>query len=198
MKYRERALSRRLTGLMQRFPIVVVSGARQVGKTTLAVHSFPEWPRVTLDPSIDVGNARADPDLFLRNYRPPLVIDEVQYAPELVSALKRAVDSDRSPGRYLLTGSQQWQVLRSASESLAGRAVFIDLEAFSLHEIAEALGDLTIRQPFRAVRQDLDLPFGQRLRSHGAPPRRVRGSMVRMTRARLTGVSMAGTSETRG
>lgn len=138
MKYRERALSRRLTGLMQRFPIVVVSGARQVGKTTLAVHSFPEWPRVTLDPSVDVGNARADPDLFLRNYRPPLIIDELQYAPELVSALKRAVDSDRSPGRYLLTGSQQWQVLRSASESLAGRAVFIDLEAFSLHEIAEA------------------------------------------------------------
>jgi predicted AAA+ superfamily ATPase len=85
-----------------------------------------------------VGNARRDPDLFLDNHPAPVVLDEIQYAPELVAAVKRRVDRGRKPGQYVLTGSQQWSVLRSASESLAGRAVFCDLEGFCLAEIAEA------------------------------------------------------------
>lgn len=135
MEYRQRALGARLRKLIRRFPIVVVSGARQVGKTTLVRHVLGDWEVVTLDPAIDIANARSEPDLFLSNFPPPLVLDEIQYAPELVAALKRKVDADRSPGQYVLTGSQQWQVLRSARESLAGRAVFLDLEGFSLHEL---------------------------------------------------------------
>jgi len=130
--YKNRNLSKKIRGLAENFPIVVVSGARQVGKSTLLRHLFPDMDAVVFDPVIDIGNARKDPDLFLDNHPAPLILDEIQYAPELVSALKRRVDEDRTPGRYILTGSQQWAVLKTISESLAGRCVFSDLEGFSL------------------------------------------------------------------
>ena len=139
MHYKPRTLAAKLRRLVGQFRVVVVSGARQVGKSTLLAHVLPRWDAVVFDPALDVGNARADPDLFLDNHPAPLVLDEIQYAPELVPALKRRVDRVRRPGQYVLTGSQQWSVLKSASESLAGRAVFLDLEGFSLAEIAEAV-----------------------------------------------------------
>jgi len=115
--------------------VVVLSGARQVGKSTLLREALgPAWPTVVFDPVVDVENARQDPELFLANRKPPVVLDEIQYAPELVPAIKRLVDRDRRPGRYVITGSQQWEVMRSLAESLAGRAVFLDLEGFSLNE----------------------------------------------------------------
>jgi predicted AAA+ superfamily ATPase len=135
--YKYRALSEKITRLAEYFPAVVVSGARQVGKSTLIQHLFPHVSNVVFDPVMDIGNARKDPDLFLDNHPPPLILDEVQYAPELVPALKRRIDQHKKPGSYILTGSQQWAVLKTVSESLAGRAVFADLEGFSLAEIAE-------------------------------------------------------------
>jgi len=137
--YKERILTSRLRKLVEAFPVVVVSGARQVGKTTLLRHVFPDYDYVVFDPSIDLENARSEPDLFLRNHPSPLVLDEIQYAAELVSAIKRHVDASNSrPGMYLMSGSQQWQVLRSLAESLAGRAAFLDLRSFSLQEAAGA------------------------------------------------------------
>ncbi len=138
MIYKHRLLESRLKDLTARFPVVIVSGARQVGKSTLVGHALPDWDTIEFDPVVDVGNARQDPDLFLDNHPPPLVLDEIQYAPELVAAVKRRVDRGQQPGQYVLTGSQQWAVLKSAGESLAGRAVFIDLEGFCLAEIAGA------------------------------------------------------------
>lgn len=133
--YHERMLTDRLLRLFSVFPIVVVTGARQVGKSTLLANTLGKtMDTVVFDPVIDVENARQDPELFLNNRRPPIIFDEIQYAPELVPAIKRRVDRDRSAGQYLLTGSQQWGVLRSISESLAGRAVFLDLEGFNLAE----------------------------------------------------------------
>ena len=135
--YRPRSLTYRLHQLATAFPVVVVSGARQVGKTTLLRHAFPEHDYVVFDASLDVENARAEPDLFLRNHPGPVILDEIQYAPEVVAAIKRFVD--RAPhlaGQYLLTGSQQWQVLKNLAESLAGRAAFLDLQGFSLTELA--------------------------------------------------------------
>ena len=127
--------------LMAHFPVVVVTGARQVGKSTLLAHHLQGVAQfVVFDPVVDVENARRDPELFLENHPPPLVLDEVQYAPELLPALKRRVDRDRRPGRYVLTGSQQWGVLRNVAESLAGRAVFLDLDGFTLAEAA-GVGD---------------------------------------------------------
>jgi uncharacterized protein len=135
--YRKRYLSERLERLAATFPVVVVVGARQVGKSTLLAHLFGDRATtVVFDPSVDVGNARSDPELFLDNHPPPLVLDEVQYAPELLGALKRRVDAHRVPGQYLLTGSQQWNVLKGVAESLAGRAVFLELEGFCLGEMA--------------------------------------------------------------
>jgi len=137
--YKERILTSKLLKLVEAFPVVVVSGARQVGKTTLLRHVFPDYDYAVFDPSIDLENARGEPDLFLRNHPSPVVLDEIQYAPELVSAVKRQVDASNSrPGMYLMSGSQQWQVLRSLAESLTGRAAFLDLRGFSLQELAGA------------------------------------------------------------
>jgi len=137
MKYKNRLITSRLERLVSQFPVVVVCGARQVGKSTLLSHVFPDLDRVEFDSAIDIGNARQDPDLFLDSHPAPVILDEIQYAPELVAAIKRRVDRSRKPGQYILTGSQQWSVLQTASESLAGRAVFLDLEGFSLAESCE-------------------------------------------------------------
>lgn len=140
--YRPRQAANRLLRLLEQFPAVVVSGARQVGKSTLLRHLFVgKADIVVFDPILDVENARAEPDLFLDQHGMPLVLDEIQYVPELVPALKRRIDRDRQPGRFVLTGSQQWEVFRSLSESLAGRVAFLDLEGFSLAEIAGAVDE---------------------------------------------------------
>ncbi len=136
--FKERTLSSRVRGAVKTFRVVVLSGARQTGKTTLLRHLFPEWDFVTFDPVTDIEGARADPDLFLDNHPPPLILDEIQYAAEVVAALKRRVDrAGDFPGQYILTGSQQWQVMRVLAESLAGRAVFIDLHGLSVAESAD-------------------------------------------------------------
>lgn len=137
MKYKPRELEDKLMRMVSGFPVTVLSGARQVGKSTLLAHCLPEWDSVVFDPAIDVGNARQDPELFLQNHVAPLILDEIQYAPEVVGVLKRRVDLDRKNGQYVLTGSQQWSVMKSVSESLAGRAMFLDLEGFCLAELAE-------------------------------------------------------------
>lgn len=136
--YHQRILTNKLEKLFSVFPIVVICGARQVGKSTLLTNTLGrKMEMVVFDPVIDVENARQDPELFLNNRPPPVIFDEIQYAPELVAAIKRRVDRDRRPGQYILTGSQQWGVLRSISESLAGRAVFLDLDSFTLSETVD-------------------------------------------------------------
>ena len=139
MNYKDRLITKRLRTLVSNFPVVVISGARQVGKSTLLTHEFNEWEHVTFDPVIDIENARQDPELFLDNHATPLILDEIQYCPEIVSCLKRRVDNGKKPGMYILTGSQQWSALKSISESMAGRAVFLDLEGFTCSEKTESI-----------------------------------------------------------
>ena len=130
---KNRLLTEKLKKLSSAFPAVTLTGARQVGKTTLLHEMFGKaFDYVVFDPFVDIENARKDPDLFLSNHKTPLILDEIQYAPELVSALKRKIDQNRSPGQYFLTGSQQWSVIQSMSESLAGRTAFIHLNGFAL------------------------------------------------------------------
>ena len=136
--YRHRELSERIKHLFEHFSCVVVVGARQVGKSTLLTHLFPEASHILLDPVHDIQNIRRDPDLFLNNSKFPVIFDEIQYAPELIPALKRFIDQNKRPGQFLLTGSQQWGVLDTIAESLAGRAIIITLDGFSLSEIANA------------------------------------------------------------
>ncbi len=136
MQYIPRLITAKLLHFLQFFPSVVIIGARQVGKSTLLKHLFPNYSYVLFDPFEDVENARRDPDLFLDNKALPLILDEVQYAPEVISAIKRRIDRNKKPGQYILTGSQQWGVMKQMTESLTGRTVILQLESFSLSEIA--------------------------------------------------------------
>lgn len=135
MKYLTRLLEDKLRAYHAAFPCVVVVGARQVGKSTLLNHLFADTiPTFVFDPVQDLYGARSEPDLFLRNHPPPLILDEIQYAPELVPAIKRMIDRDRRPGQFVLTGSQQWAVMKNLAESLAGRTAVLEMPGFALCE----------------------------------------------------------------
>lgn len=129
-----------MTRLRQAVPVILILGARQAGKSTLLSRLAPDAHRVVFDPVIDVNNAREDPELFLDQYQPPLILDEVQYVPDLLGVIKRRVDEDPRPGQYLLTGSQNLMLLSTVSESMAGRVAVLDLPFLSLAERCHAAG----------------------------------------------------------
>lgn len=110
------------------FSALVLTGARQVGKTTL-LRDAADASRsyVTLDDPTALSLARAEPQLFLERFPGPTLIDEIQYAPELLPAIKMAVDKQGAPGLYWLTGSQPFHLMRGVSESLAGHGAVICL-----------------------------------------------------------------------
>jgi uncharacterized protein len=118
------------------FPVLLVTGARQVGKTTFVQHVREDARAyVTLDDPNLRSLAKQEPALFLQRFRPPLLIDEFQYAPELLPHIKMAADRSRTPGLFWLTGSQQFQVMRGVSESLAGRVGIVNLLGISRREL---------------------------------------------------------------
>ena len=128
-------------------PVVVLTGARQTGKTSLMRRLFPNHAFVTLDLPSEAEQAERDPDTFLARHPPPVILDEVQYAPGLFRHLKVAVDRERGRhGAFLLTGSQPLGLMKSVSDSLAGRAAVIELEPLSFAEAKAAHGDLTAEQ----------------------------------------------------
>lgn len=117
-------------------PVTVIQGARQVGKSTLVSQVLPRAPLLTLNNSPTLAAAKADPVSFVRqNPGGLLAIDEVQRAPELILAIQDAVEEDRRPGRFLLTGSANLLNLRGAQESLAGRAETVELFGLSQGEL---------------------------------------------------------------
>lgn len=120
-------------------PVVVLTGARQTGKTSLVQRLFPRHEFVSLDLPSEAEQAERDPRGFLGRHPPPLVVDEVQYAPGLFRHLKVAVDAHRHvAGQFILTGSQRFTLMHAVSESLAGRADILELEGLSWHEIRAA------------------------------------------------------------
>lgn len=122
--------------LSEQFKVLLITGARQVGKSTLLKHCDENRNYVSLDDLTEREMAINEPKLFLKNHPAPLIIDEIQYAPELLSYIKLAVDMSDKKGQYWLTGSQQFQMMKNISETLAGRVGIIDLLGFSLSEIA--------------------------------------------------------------
>jgi len=121
-------------------PVVVLTGARQTGKTSTFRRLFPDYDFISLDLPTEAEQAEKEPQRFLQRHAPPVIIDEVQYAPALFRHLKVAVDENRSKhGQYLLTGSQKFNLMKSVSESLAGRADIVELETLSFAEIRAAL-----------------------------------------------------------
>lgn len=120
------------------FPAVVLTGARQAGKTSLVRHLFPDANYVTFDIPQTAESARLDFTAFYRQHPAPLIIDEVQYVPEVFRHLKTVIDQDRRPGLFVLTGSQDFSVMEGVTESLAGRCAVLSLPALSLAEVDAA------------------------------------------------------------
>ena len=130
---------------MQTRPVVVLTGARQTGKTALVRRLFPQHAYVSLDLPSEAEQAEREPAQFLERHPPPLVVDEVQYAPKLLRHLKRAVDARRDmPGQFLLTGSQPFEVMAGVTESLAGRAGVLQLATLSFAEVRRALPETSV------------------------------------------------------
>jgi len=135
MLYKPRSLQPKILEFEKFFKVILLLGARQVGKNTLLKHLFPHLKMVVFDPLQYLYGAGQDPDLFLRNFPSPLILDEVQYIPELLAALKRKVDLSEKKGQYLLTGSQNFQILKNKAESLAGRVGILQLHEFTYQEL---------------------------------------------------------------
>jgi len=127
-----------LNRMASQFPAVLVTGARQTGKTSLLRHLFPRASYITMDLPAHAEAATTTPDSLLNKYPEPLIIDEIQYAPALLKHLKVRIDRDRTPGRFLLTGSQGFSLMEGVSESLAGRCGILELLTLSYGEVRSA------------------------------------------------------------
>jgi len=137
MDYIKRDIERVFLKTSEQFKVVLVTGPRQVGKTTMLEKLMQGTNRkyVSLDNMVDRNLAKNDPKTFIEIYSPPVFIDEVQYAPNLFSYIKMQVDTRKQNGDYWLSGSQIFKLMRGVSESLAGRVGLLDLFSLSQNEI---------------------------------------------------------------
>ena len=135
MKYITRKIEKKLLASSKTFKAVLLTGARQVGKSTVLKTVFPDYKYVSLDDPFLEEQAKTNGDLFLSLNQPPVALDEVQRAPELFRYIKIACDSSDEKGLFLLSGSQQFKLMQDASDSLSGRVCIIELAGLSLREI---------------------------------------------------------------
>lgn len=137
MNYIARNLERVVQQVTKEYPVVLVTGPRQVGKTTMLQKLMEGTNRgyVSLDDLNERSLAKTDPELFLQLHKPPVLIDEVQYAPELFTYIKLHVDKHHVPGDFWLTGSQVFKLMRGVQESLAGRVAVLSMTSLSQGEI---------------------------------------------------------------
>ena len=139
-----RILNEKLKAELAEYPVVAVFGPRQSGKTTLARSCCPTFDYVSMEDKETRDAAATDYKAFFANHPPPLIIDEVQRLPEIVSAVQTIVDSRRDVcGQFIMTGSQQTQLAEAVDESLAGRTSVLDLLPLSAAELSGGLGDLS-------------------------------------------------------
>lgn len=170
--YFQRLIEKKIKKSLQQFPISLITGPRQAGKSTFLKNFLPDYTYITLDDPLNRRLAVEDPVLFLSQYNTPVIIDEVQNAPEIFPYLKMLIDQNRRKmGQFVLTGSQTFQLMEGVNESLAGRIAIFHLYPFSWQEIdliqgleGSSLNDLfCINQILRGfypeflVNKDLDL-----------------------------------------
>ncbi len=178
--YIARHMEQVLEQINTQYPVLLVTGPRQVGKTTMLEHLAPKEGRgretITLDDLTVRELAKTDPKMFFQLHRPPLLIDEVQYAPELFPHIKMMVDERRQPGDFWLTGSQLFSMMEGVQESLAGRVALLQLSPLSYGELIADGGttpfrvDLPALTQRQAVRPALDTPaIFQRIFTGGMP-----------------------------
>lgn len=159
MEYISRNLEAVVMQVTKEFPAVLVTGPHQVGKTTMLQKLMEGTNRkyVSLDDLNERSLAKSDPELFLQVHNPPVLIDEIQYAPELFPYIKIYADSHHEPGAFWITGSQVFQMMRGVQESLAGRIAVLSMTSLAQAELAGAsmtpfkidLEALTEREKFR-------------------------------------------------
>jgi uncharacterized protein len=147
------------------YPVVTITGPRQSGKTTLVREVLPEYEYVSLESPDMRAFARDDPREFLQRYRESVIIDEVQRVPDLFSWIQTSVDSDGRPGRFILTGSQNFLLVEQVSQSLAGRAGILHLLPFQRSELEREAQAAPVdgASLFANHRSDLDLRPEDRL-----------------------------------
>ena len=176
MSYISRNLETVVENVTREYPVVLVTGPRQVGKTTMLQKLMKNHPRsyVTLDDLTERDLAKNDPELFLQLHKPPILIDEVQYAPELFTYIKIYVDSHQEPGAFWLTGSQIFKLMRGVQESLAGRVAVLSMTSLSQSEMSGAP-----MSPFKINLDSLLSREKQRTKTdtHGIFERIYKGSM---------------------
>jgi len=157
--YLKRTLTTVVKQASSQFPVLLVTGPRQVGKTTCLRHAAgKERTYVTLDDPQARILAKEDPKLFLQRFTAPVLIDEIQYAPELLPLIKIAVDTHQQRGDYWLTGSQQFHLMQNVSESLAGRVGILQLLGFSCRELDRQSEQTEPFSPKRAIDNSVSPP----------------------------------------
>lgn len=163
MILKKRTLATTIIRVSNMFPVILLTGPRQVGKTTLLKACAGEGRRyVSLDDLEQRALAQTDPVLFLQTHKPPVMIDEVQYAPELFRVIKQMVDRDLRPGLFWLTGSQKFHLMAGVAETLAGRIAILDLLGLSQAEIRNQADTV---QPFLPTRK-----WTEHARQYAGPP----------------------------
>lgn len=174
--YYKRTLTPYIANASDTFPVVLVTGPRQVGKTTIFEKcAEPGRTYISLDDPILLESAKSDPALFFKTYTPPLLIDEIQNAPELFPYIKMIVDREKKNGLFWLTGSQVFNLMKNVSESLAGRVAVLDLQGLSQSE-KEKRPETSPFIPSLKLRRDvrpMDLPAIYSVIFRGSFPRLV-------------------------
>ena len=142
----KRSASSKLIKLLEQFPCVCILGARQSGKTTLVKTTFPDTAYFDLESPSVQDRITIAPEMFLRQQSKPLILDETQTMPGLMQAIKVIIDEKpEAPGRFILLGSASPSIIKNASETLAGRIGFLDLDNLTIRECAEGAPVLSWR-----------------------------------------------------
>ena len=151
-KYITRVIEKELLESIQEYPVIILTGARQTGKSTLLKHLFANYTYITLDYPDIRQFAKEDPALFFEKYGTKLIIDEIQYAPELLEYIKIIVDDNREAnGQFILTGSQYFPLMKGVSESLAGRVAIHNLLGIALEELKVSSNELDFNTTFDLI-----------------------------------------------
>jgi len=138
--------------ISKRKPVIVLTGARQVGKSTMLKEVYKEINYVALNRPLVRESARENPSLFFDVNKPPVIVDEIQKAAELFDYIKDIVDEEKTKGQFYLTGSQSMKLMKNVSDSLAGRAGVIRMMGLSMRELAK----VSYREPFMPVPERLE------------------------------------------
>lgn len=191
MSYIKREIEKTIISAAKSYGAVIVTGPRQVGKTTTLRRITGDIRYVTLDDMEARALARNDPEMFFSIHPAPLLIDEVQYAPEIFSRIKIEVDSGAKPGSFFMTGSQTFHLMRLAQESLAGRAAILRMSSLSQREIYRSLDGCHESEPFTVSLDALSK------RSQQGVPTDTAGQFERVWRGSMPG-HISGKFEDRG